>query len=154
MLPLAMLIAIGSPIMGGIAARIGPRWPLTLGPLLVAGGFALALRIDAGAAYWPRVFPAVLLLAGGMAVAVAPLTTSVLASVEESHVGTASGLNSAVARIGGLIATALLGLVLGRSGEASVAAFHGSLFAGGATAVAAGLFAWLMLGDPRSGRGT
>jgi EmrB/QacA subfamily drug resistance transporter len=152
MLPLAVLIALGSPVMGRLTARIGPRWPLTLGPLLVTAGFALALRIDGGSGYWRDVFPAVTLLALGMAVAVAPLTTAVLASVEESHVGTASGLNSAVARIGGLVATALLGLVLGREGAALVAAFHGSLVAGGATAVAAGLCAFLTLDGrkPRS----
>jgi MFS family permease len=149
MLPLAILIALGSPVMGRLTARMGPRWPLTIGPLLVACGFGLGLRIDRDAAYWAEVFPAVLLLASGMAVAVAPLTTAVLASVEESHVGTASGLNSAVARIGGLFATALLGLVLGRSGAALIAAFHGLLVAGGLTALAAGLCALLTLGSAK-----
>ena len=109
--------------MGAVAGRIGPRAPLTLGPLLVAGGFLLALRIQADATYWTTVFPSVL-IAIGMAGAVAPLTTAVLASVDKHHVGSASGLNNAVARTGGMVATALIGGVLGAAGPALVSAFH------------------------------
>ena len=65
-----------------------------------------------------------------MAIAVAPLTTAVLSSVDDRHVGTASGLNSAVARAGGLIATALLGIVLSQRGAALVAGFHGAALVG------------------------
>ena len=130
LLPLPIVIAIGSPLMGRLAARIGPRWPLSIGPLLVAGGFALMLTIDAEASYWTSVLPAILAISAGMAIAVAPLTTAVLSSVEDSHVGTASGLNSAVARGGGLIATALLGVVLSRQGEALIAGFHGAALVG------------------------
>jgi EmrB/QacA subfamily drug resistance transporter len=145
MLPLPILIAAGSPLMGRLAARIGPRWPLTLGPALVAVGFVAALRIGASQPYWTSVLPMVLLLSFGMAVAVAPLTTAVLESVDRSHTGTASGLNSAVARTGGLIATALLGLVLARRGPALIAAFHGAALIGAAAALAAGLSAFLLL---------
>ncbi|MDB5720716.1 MAG: transporter, partial [Alphaproteobacteria bacterium] len=152
MLPLPILLAAGSPLMGRLTARIGPRWPLSLGPTIVATGFLVGLRIDGTGSYWLQVFPAVVLLAIGMAIAVAPLTTAVLASVEESHVGTASGLNSAVARTGGLIATALLGLVL--AGSNLVSAFHGSLVASAATALAAGLCAFLLLGNGRHGERT
>ncbi len=124
LVPLAMVLALASPLMGAVAGRIGPRAPLTLGPLLVAGGFLLALRIQADAAYWTTVFPSVLLIAIGMAGAVAPLTTAVLASVDQQHVGSASGLNSAVARTGGMVATALIGGVLGAAGPALLSAFH------------------------------
>jgi predicted MFS family arabinose efflux permease len=78
-------------------------------------------------------------------VAVAPLTTAVLESVDRRHTGTASGLNSAVARTGGLIATALLGLVLARRGPALIAAFHDAALIGAAAALAAGLSAFLLL---------
>ena len=147
LLPLPIVIAIGSPLMGKLAARIGPHWPLSIGPLLVAGGFALMLTIDAEARYWTSVLPAILAISAGMAIAVAPLTTAVLSAVEESHVGTASGLNSAVARGGGLIAVALLGIVLSRQGDALIAAFHGAALAGAALALAAALCALLTLGS-------
>jgi EmrB/QacA subfamily drug resistance transporter len=124
LVPLALVLALASPLMGAVAGRIGPRAPLTVGPLVVAGGFLLALGIQADAAYWTTVFPAVLLIAIGMAGAVAPLTTAVLASVDKQHVGSASGLNNAVARTGGMVATALIGGVLGAVGPALLSAFH------------------------------
>jgi EmrB/QacA subfamily drug resistance transporter len=149
LLPLPIIIALGSPLMGKLAARLGPRWPLTIGPLLVAAGFALALRIGGGeASYWTGVLPSILMVSAGMAVAVAPLTTAVLSSVDEHHVGTASGLNSAVARGGGLIATALLGIVLSRQGPALVAGFHGAALAGAALALVSSLTALATLKSP------
>jgi predicted MFS family arabinose efflux permease len=145
LLPLPVVIALGSPPMGRLAARIGPRWPLTLGPLLVAAGFALALRIGGGGDYWTEVLPSILAVSAGMAIAVAPLTTAVLSSVDDHHVGTASGLNSAVSRAGGLIAVALLGLVLSRQGAALVAGFHGAALAGAGLALVSSLTALLTL---------
>jgi EmrB/QacA subfamily drug resistance transporter len=145
MLPLPILIAAGSPMMGRIAGRIGPRLPLTIGPAIVAGGFLLALRIADPNDYWGSILPMVLALSIGMAVAVAPLTTAVLASVDRRHVGTASGLNSAVARTGGLIATALLGAVLARHGPALLAGFRGAAIAAAAASLAAGLCAFVTL---------
>ena len=144
-LPLPIAIGLASPITGRLAERMGPRLPLTLGPLLVAGGFLLALRIDADASYWTTVFPALLLLSCGMATAVAPLTTAVLASVGPDHTGTASGLNSAVARTGGLIATALLGAVLARQGAELIEAFHGAVIAGALLAAMAAVSAFALL---------
>lgn len=146
LLPLPVIIALGSPPMGRLAARIGPRAPLSAGPLLVAAGFLLFLRIGGDGDYWRDVLPAILLVSLGMAVAVAPLTTAVLGSVDARHTGTASGLNSAVSRAGGLIVTALLGLVLAREGAALVDAFHGAAVAGAALAAAAAAAAWLTLG--------
>ena len=105
--------------MGGLAARIGPRIPLTVGPLVVAGGMLLSRLIEPDSSYWTGAFPTILVMALGMTIAVAPLTSSVLGSVEEQHVAMASGFNSAVARTGGLIATALLGAVLGQQGRRS-----------------------------------
>ena len=124
LLPFALILAATSPLMGRLAARIGPRWPLGFGSLIVAGGFLLLLRIGTQTGYWLFVFPAMLVIALGMAGAVAPLTTAVLASVDNRHSGSASGLNSAVARSAGMIATALLGGVLGASGAALVSQFH------------------------------
>jgi EmrB/QacA subfamily drug resistance transporter len=146
LLPLAILIAVGSPPMGGLAARIGPRWPLTIGPLVVAAGMLLARRIDGEMSYWTGPFPGIVLMAAGMAIAVAPLTASVLGSVAEQHVAMASGFNSAVARTGGLIATALLGAVLAMTGAGMIAGFHDAMIASAAVAASASVVAFLMLG--------
>ena len=98
LLPLPILLTIGSPIMGQLAARMGAQLPLTIGPVVVAGGMLLGLRVEVEASYWTTVLPAISVMALGMAIAVAPLTTAVLGSVEEKHVAMASGFNSAVAR--------------------------------------------------------
>ncbi len=145
MLPLPILLTLASPPMGQLAGRIGPRWFLIAGPLVVAGGLLLGQRIGATTNYWSSVFPAMAVMAAGMAIAVAPLTASVLGSVDEKHVGTASGFNSAVARTGGLIATALLGVVLSRDGEALVAGFHLALIGSAIAATAASASALLLV---------
>src|SRR6202011_90132 len=118
LLPLPLVIAVASPAAGALAAKVGPRWPLIVGPMIVAAGLLLTLRIGSSTGYWLSVFPAMLVIALGMAAAVAPLTTAVLMSVDSRHTGVASGLNSAVARSGGLGATALIGPVLASTGPA------------------------------------
>ncbi|HEY2659517.1 MAG TPA: MFS transporter [Caulobacteraceae bacterium] len=138
LLPFALVLAVTSPIMGSVAGRIGPRLPLSIGPLVVAVGFLLVLRIGSHAAYWTTVLPAILVISIGMAGAVAPLTTAVLGSVDSQHTGSASGLNSAVARTGGMVATALLGGVLAASGSALVASFHSAAILCAFACVAAG----------------
>ena len=121
MLPIPLLIGLGSRAMGGVAAKMGGRLLLSGGSLVVAAGLALYVRINAGAInYWREILPPTLLIAVGMAVCVAPLTTSVMESVDADHVGAASGFNSALARIGGLLATALLGFVFAAAGDDAV----------------------------------
>jgi EmrB/QacA subfamily drug resistance transporter len=124
LLPFALVVALASPVMGRVAGTVGVRAPLSIGPLVAAGGFLLVLRIGANADYWKTVFPAIVVIAFGMAGAVAPLTTAVLASVDSEHIGSASGLNSAIARVGGMVATAMLGGVLSASGAALIGGFH------------------------------
>ncbi|MEO6388955.1 MAG: MFS transporter [Croceibacterium sp.] len=145
LLPIPIILGAGSRYMGALASRIGPRWPLTIGPILAGLGFALTARTITGASYWTTLFPALLVIALGMAGAVAPLTTAVMASVDAKHVGTANGFNSAIARTGGLIATALLGSVLAASGAALEAAFKHAVLAAAAAAILAGLAALVML---------
>ena len=145
LLPFAIAIGGGSRAMGQLATRIGSRWPLTLGPLVTGAGFALLVRVDPHASYWTSVFPALIVIAIGMAGAVAPLTTAVLASVDERHVGTASGFNSAVARTGGLIATALAGAVIAQAGSTIIGAFHDAALVGAALAVTSGVIAFVTL---------
>ena len=144
LLPLPLVLTLASPHMGAVAARIGPRLPLALGSLIVAAGFLAALRIGAQANYWSEVLPALVLMSIGMSVAVAPLTTAVLSSVDAAHTGAASGFNSAVARTGGLIATALLGSVL-VPGTALLGAFHVAMFACALACVAASASAYFLL---------
>ena len=150
LLPIPLVLAVTSPWMGKLAGQIGARTPLTVGPLVVAAGFLLLLRINGASSYWTTVLPAILVVAFGMAGAVAPLTTAVLGSVDARHMGSASGLNSAVARTGGLIATALLGAVLAASGSRLLLAFHVAA-AGAVTALAASLSALIFIGGEKKG---
>jgi hypothetical protein len=131
--------------MGALAGRIGPRGPLSLGPLLVAVGFVFILRVEPRGNYWTGLLPAILVIAIGMAGAVAPLTTAVLGSVDKGYTGVASGLNSAVARTGGMVATALLGGVLGASGTALIGGFHMAAMACAVASVAASASAWFLM---------
>lgn len=148
LLPFPIVLAVASPIMGGIAGRSGPRLPLTIGPMIVAVGFLLLLLLTPAASYWTGVLPAILVISLGMAGAVAPLTTAVLTSVDARHTGSASGLNSAVSRAGGLVATALLGGVLAAQGDALYGAFHIAALFGAAASVLAGASAFLLAGKP------
>ncbi len=149
LMPFAVILAVTSPMMGGIAGRIGSRWPLTVGSLVVAIGFLLLLRVDAHTGYWTTLFPAILVMAGGMSGAVAPLTTAVLSSVDRRHTGSASGLNSAVARTAGMIATALLGGVLGATGTTLIAEFHIASVACAIASAGAAASAFFLIVDAR-----
>lgn len=150
LLPFPIILAVTSRAMGGVAGRVGSRIPLTVGPLIVAIGFVLLLRAGAATNYWSGIFPAIVTMAIGMAGAVAPLTTAVLASVDARHTGSASGLNSAVARTGGLIATALLGNVLAATGSHLTVAFHQAAIACAVASAAGGAAAYVLLSGARA----
>jgi EmrB/QacA subfamily drug resistance transporter len=145
LLPLPLVIALSSSTIGRLAAKVGPRLPLTIGPMIAAIGFVMTTRILGDGSYWMTVFPALLVISVGMAGAVAPLTTAVLSSVDQEHTGVASGFNSAIARVGGLIATALLGGALAAHGAALAGPFRAAAWAAAAAALAAGAcaFAWV-----------
>jgi EmrB/QacA subfamily drug resistance transporter len=151
LLPLPLVIAASSSAMGRIAATAGSRLPLTIGPIIVALGFLLATRIGAGGSYWTTTLPAMLVIALGMAGAVAPLTTAVLASVAPHHTGVSSGFNSAVARTGGLVATALAASILGADPAALDVLFRNAALIGAAAAFAAGLSAFVWLSPEQTG---
>ncbi|GAB2455060.1 MFS transporter [Streptomyces incanus] len=118
LLPTTLLMLLLSARSGELAARIGPRIPLTVGPLLCAAGMLLMTRAGPGASYLTDVLPALLVLGLGMVTLVAPLTATVLAAVDTTRAGLASGINNAAARAAGLMAVAALPLLVGMGPEA------------------------------------
>jgi MFS family permease len=116
LLPLTLVMLVFSARAGALAGRIGARLPLTVGPLVSAGGLLLMLRIDADATWLAEVLPAVLVFGAGLALTVAPLTATVLDAAPDRYAGAASGVNNAVARAAGLLAVALVPGLAGISG--------------------------------------
>ena len=148
LLPVPVLIGSGSRFMGQVASRRGARMPLTVGSGLVAIGLALYCRISMhGFDYWPDVFLPTFLVAAGMGACVAPLTTAVMTCVSADQVGLASGFNSAVARIAGLIATALLGFVFARqaSADSFMIGFRAAALIGAVSAALAAASAFFLI---------
>jgi MFS family permease len=112
LMPFVVVMSALSRWSGGLMDRYGPRMPLTLGPSVTALGFLLLSYAASGGSYWTTIFPAVIVLSVGMATTVAPLTTTVMTSVNESHAGLASGINNAVSRIASLLAVAIVGILV------------------------------------------
>jgi predicted MFS family arabinose efflux permease len=149
LLPFPLLMAVASPSLGALAGRIGSRIPLAAGSLIVAAGLVLALRIGPGFDVLTDVLPALVVIALGMSGVAAPLTTAVLSSVDARHTGSASGLNSAVARAGGLIATALLGGVLAARGTALTADVHLAMLGCAAACLVAAVLGFVLIAGRR-----
>jgi MFS family permease len=117
LLPVTVAMLLLSARAGALAQRIGPRLPMTVGPLLCAAGLLLMLRIGAGSTFVADVLPPVVVFGLGLSLTVAPLTATVLAAASTRHAGVASGVNNAVARTAGLLAVAALPVVAGISGD-------------------------------------
>ncbi|HEX2577636.1 MAG TPA: MFS transporter [Aquihabitans sp.] len=150
-LPITVMMLAFSARAGGLARRIGPRLPMTVGPLVMAVGLALMVRIEPGAGYVDAVLPALVVFSAGLTLTVAPLTATALAAADARHSGLASGVNNAVARTGQLLAVALIPIVAGFEAEAAVAAgplvdgFHRVALVAAAAVAAGGLLSWAFI---------
>ena len=150
-LPITVLMLLLSARSGALAQRIGPRLPLTLGPIIVAGGMLLMTRINPGDSYMSTVLPAVLVFGAGLTLVVSPVTATVLASADDRHSGIASGVNNAVSRVAGLLAVAVLPLIAGITGHrfyvksSMTHGFHIAMIVSAAVAAVGGLIAWLTI---------
>lgn len=150
-LPVTAIMLALSARSGALAQRIGPRIPLTLGPLVIAAGLMLMTRISPGDGYIGAVLPAVIVFGLGLALVVAPVTATVLAAADDRYAGIASGVNNAVSRVGGLLAVAVLPLIAGLTGEkfydpsAMTSGFHTAMIVCAALSAVGGVFAWLTI---------
>jgi EmrB/QacA subfamily drug resistance transporter len=149
--PMTLVMLVLASRGGRLSQRIGPRIPMTVGPLVMAVGVLLMLRVGPDVSYVLDVLPAVLVFGLGLSLMVAPLTATVLAAAPEEHAGIASGVNNAVARAGGLLAVAALPLVVGLHGEeyadaASFDAAYGTaIMIGAALLAVGGVVSWLTI---------
>ena len=152
-LPITVLLLLFSARAGALAQRIGPRIPLTVGPLLIAAGMLLMTRIDSESSYLGDVLPAMVVFGLGLAATVAPITATALAAARERHAGIASGVNNSVSRTAQLIAVAALPLIVGLSGSdyenptALTDGFHTAMVISAIAAALGGLLAWLTIDD-------
>jgi EmrB/QacA subfamily drug resistance transporter len=148
-MPVTVILFFLSPRAGRLADRIGPRLPMTIGPLVGALGVALFSHAVQGSSYATGVLPGILVFGLGLGLTVAPLTSAAMSSLPDEHAGVASGVNNAVARLAALLAVSLLPLAAGLSGIGNVggaefsAGFVRAMWIGAATLTLGGVVAWL-----------
>jgi EmrB/QacA subfamily drug resistance transporter len=154
LLPVTLIMLLFSARSGQLSARIGPRLQMSVGPVVVGVGLALLGRATDHGSYWTQVFPAVLVFGIGLAVTVAPLTSTAMGAAPAEHSGIASAVNNTVARAAGLFAVAVLPLAAGLTGAAALApseladGFRTAVYIAGATCAAGGLLAVLTIRNP------
>jgi EmrB/QacA subfamily drug resistance transporter len=167
--PISVILFVLSPRFGRIASGVGPRAPMCAGPIVGGIGLIMLLRVGADPGYLADVLPAIVVFGLGLAATVAPLTATVLDSVEERHVGIASGVNNGVSRVAGLLAIAVLGAVISaqfdasagaevasgsnpltaQEPDASTSAFHLGMVIAGLLMIAGGIVAGLGIENPK-----
>ena len=145
LLPLTIFMLLLSARAGQVAQKIGPRLPMTVGPIVAGAGLWLCTRVDVGTSYASAVFPGVALFGLGMTITVAPLTAAVLAAADERHIGAASGVNNAVARLAGLLAVAVLPALAGIDGGDVAGGFDTAMRIAAITCASGGVIAWFTI---------
>lgn len=151
LLPVTALLLLLSSKAGALSARIGPRLPMAVGPIVSAAGMLLLLRVGEDPSYVLDVLPAMVVFGLGLALTVAPLTTTVLDAAADRHAGVASGVNNAVARAAGLLAVAVIPAIAGLAGsdytdpEAFNDGFRTAMWLSAALLFAGGLISWAFI---------
>ena len=140
LLPITIIMFLLSPRVGKLAGKFGPRLFMTCGPIIAAIGFVLLTRLPVSMDYWSHLLPGILLFGVGLSITVAPLTSAVLGSIDSHRAGIASAVNNAVARIAGLLAIAMLGLVTGP--VLTMAGVHRGLWCIVGLLLAGGIISW------------
>jgi len=147
LLPVTIVMFLLSPRFGKLSGKYGPRAFMTIGPLLGASGFLLMLRVSAHVDYPSQLLPGVLVFAVGLSMTVAPLTSAVLGDIEKSHSGIASAINNAISRIAGLIAIAVIGVIVGTT--ITLTGFHHAIIVTAALLLCGGLFSLIGIRNHR-----
>lgn len=150
LLPVTLIMFVLSPRFGKLAGTYGPRMFMTFGPLIAGAGFLLMLRVGAHVNYVNQLLPGILVFALGLSMTVAPLTTAVLGNIDKDHSGIASAINNAISRIAGLIAIAILGVLIGNN--ISLSGFHRAILATAVLLVIGGLVSFIGVRNPETTR--
>jgi len=148
-LPITVFMMLFSQRAGAMAQQMGPRLPMTLGPLVAGAGIALFTLSNADVSYWEGVLPGAIVLGIGLTITVAPLTAAVLAAIDDRHAGIGSAINNAVARIAGLLAVAVLPALAGIAGANGGLdlsdGFDRAMYIAGGLCALGGVIAWLTI---------
>jgi EmrB/QacA subfamily drug resistance transporter len=153
LLPQTAIMLLLSARAGALAQRIGPRLPLTIGPIMIAIAMLMMTRINPGDSYAAAVLPAVVIFGLGLTLVASPVTATVLAAADPNHAGIASGINNAVSRVASLLVVAALPLVARITGSkfykpsAMTPGFHTAMFACAGLALVGGIVAWFSISD-------
>jgi EmrB/QacA subfamily drug resistance transporter len=155
LIPVTVVFLVLAPLSGALVSRVGPRWPMAVGIMLVAGSQVWLAQLHHDSRYWGAILPAALVRGAGLGLVVTPLTAAVLAAVGDADLGEASAINDAAARIGGVIAVALVPVLIGVGAgtsltEALTNGYEPAMIVIGGLCVAAAVVTWLFVSDERT----
>ena len=145
-LPVTVILMLLSSYFGGLSGKYGPRLFMTVGPILAGLGHLLMLTVTEPVNYWLQLLPGILLFGLGLSITVAPLTAAILSSISERQSGIGSAINNAVARVAGLVAVAMLGIIV--AGSLDVAGLHRGLWVTAALLIVGGAISAIGIQNP------